>query len=78
MLYIERRIHIPHVDTESPDQTDQALPCPFTESLDILDYRIRPNYHTYPYKCTVKQFHSLQITASALFVINLYPQHMLL
>ena len=30
--------------------------------------RIRPNYHTYPYKCTVKQFHSLQITARVLFV----------
>ena len=37
-------------------------------------YRIRPNYHTYPYKRTVKhkrtvkQFHSLQITASVIFV----------
>ena len=31
-------------------------------------YCIRPNYHTYSYKCTVKQFRSLQITASVLFV----------
>ena len=31
-------------------------------------YRIQPNYRKYPYKCTVKQFLSLQITASVLFV----------
>ena len=31
-------------------------------------YRIWPNYRTCPYKCTVKQFHCLQITASVLFV----------
>ena len=31
-------------------------------------YRIRPNYRTYPYKRIVKQFRSLQITASVLFV----------
>ena len=31
-------------------------------------YHIQPNYHTYPYKRTVKHFLSLQITASALFV----------
>ena len=31
-------------------------------------YHIRPNYRTYPYKRTVKQFRSLQITASVLFV----------
>ena len=31
-------------------------------------YRIRPNYRTYPYKRTVKQFRSLQITASVIFV----------
>ena len=30
--------------------------------------RIRPNYSTYPYKGTVKEFRSLQITASVLFV----------
>ena len=36
------------------------------EKLSI--YRIRPNYCTYPYKSTVKKFHSPQITASALFV----------
>ena len=27
-------------------------------------FRIRPNYSTYPYKRTVKQFRCLQITAS--------------
>ena len=56
-----------------------------------LSYRILSNYHTYPYKCTVKRFHILQITASVtlLFVyfikayvdlncIDFYPQHMLL
>ena len=31
-------------------------------------YRIRLNYRTYPYKHTVGQFHSIQITASVLFV----------
>ena len=31
-------------------------------------YHIWPNYCTYPYKHTVKQFCSLQITASVLFV----------
>ena len=35
---------------------------------DILKYRIQSNYHTYPYKRTVKQFRSRQITASVLFV----------
>ena len=53
-------------------------------------YRIRPNYRTYSYKRTVKQFRRLQITASILFVYffiktyvvgthNIweeYPQHM--
>ena len=32
-----------------------------------IEYRIRPNYRTYPYKRTVKQFRSLQITATVLF-----------
>ena len=34
----------------------------------IKSYSIRPYYRSYPYKRTVKQFHSLQITASVLFV----------
>ena len=41
--------------------------CRFCRALAQLlqkIYRIRPNYRTYPYKRTVKQFHSLQITAS--------------
>ena len=29
----------------------------------MYNYCIRPNYHTYLYKHTVKQFHSLQITS---------------
>ena len=33
-----------------------------------ITYHIRPNYCTYPYKCTVKQVCSLQIIASELFV----------
>ena len=37
-------------------------------TADFDRYHIQPNYHTYPYKCTVKQFHSLQITACVLFV----------
>ena len=36
--------------------------------INIYKYRIRPNYRTYPYKRSVKQFRSLQITASVLFV----------
>ena len=35
-------------------------------------YRIWLNYHTYPYRCTDKQFHSLQITASVHFVYFFY------
>ena len=31
-------------------------------------YRVQPNYRTYTYKRTVKQFCSLQVTASVLFV----------
>ena len=33
-----------------------------------LNYRIRSNYHTYPYKRTVKKFPSLQIIASVIFL----------
>ena len=36
------------------------------------NYRIRPNYRTYPYKRTVKKFSSLQITTSVLFSLLLY------
>ena len=41
------------------------------------DYRIRPNYRTYPYKRTVKKFRSLQITASVLFFFTSLQRHML-
>ena len=37
-------------------------------STDEGKYCIQPNYLTYPYKRTVKQFRSLQITACVLFV----------
>ena len=44
--------------------SDQGLHC-----LSLIQkYLIRPNYRTYSYKHTVKQFGSLQITASVLFV----------
>ena len=33
----------------------------------IQSYRIRPDYHTYPYKRTVEQVSSLQITAGVCF-----------
>ena len=33
-----------------------------------MTYRIQPNYHTYPYKHTFKQFCGIQITASVLYV----------
>ena len=36
------------------------------------NYRIWPNYRTYPYKRTVKKFRSLQITTSVLFSLLLY------
>ena len=35
---------------------------------EYIWYRIRSNYRTYPYKRTVKKFHSLQITASVIFL----------
>ena len=38
------------------------------ETAGGLIYRIRSNYCTYPYKRTVKKFHSLQITASVIFL----------
>ena len=41
----------------------------FIVSGEISVYRIRPNYRTYPYKRTVKQFRCHQITAS---VFSLY------
>ena len=34
----------------------------------LYTYHIQPNYHTYLYKYTMKQFHNVQITASVLFV----------
>ena len=33
-------------------------------------YFNQPNYHTYPYKCTVKQFRSVQITANVLSFLS--------
>ena len=36
-------------------------------------YRIWPNYRTYSYKCTVKQFRSPQVTASAVFQLPARP-----
>ena len=41
---------------------------PYFQGKQTNNYRIQTNYNTYPYKHTVKQFHSLQITASILFV----------
>ena len=34
----------------------------------VFTYRIRSNYRTYPYKRTVKKFHSLQMAVSIPFV----------
>ena len=46
------------------------------KSIDLrpffTTYRIWPNYYTYPYKRTVKQIHSLKITASVLFCLLFY------
>ena len=39
-----------------------------SSSLKMQKHYIQPNYRTYPYKCTVKQSHSLKITAHLLFV----------
>ena len=44
--------------------------CTYEQQTNI--YRIRPNYRTYPYKRTVKKFHSFQITTSVLFSLLLY------
>ena len=47
----------------------KALLIIYTFLWELLDtYCIRPNYCTYSYKRTVKQFRSLQITASVLLV----------
>ena len=37
-------------------------------AIKFMHYRIQSNYRTYPYKRTVKKFHSLQITASVIFL----------
>ena len=54
-------------------KSDQHMYHNYYKYLDILftvtTYRSTlPNYRTYPYKRTVKQFRSLQITVSVLFV----------
>ena len=55
--------------SEGPSHTAQMHKL-FWSSLCI--YSIRPNYRTYPYKGTVKQFLSLQVTASVLFCLLFY------
>ena len=57
---------------EKNEQTmTKQMPClkPLTtkeEELQQRNYRIQPNYRTYPYKRTVKQFWGLQIVACVL------------
>ena len=41
-------------------------------STPFEEYHIRSNYRTYPYKRTVKQFRSLQITACVFLSIRAY------
>ena len=48
------------------DQNDHII-CS-CDIMTFLKYCIRPNYCTYSYKRTVRQFRSLRITASVLFV----------
>ena len=38
------------------------------DNILFFYYRIRSNYRTYPYKCTLMKFRSLQITASVHFI----------
>ena len=46
-----------------------SLESPYLSHLSVhLKYRIQPNYRTCFYKRTVKQFRSLQITTSVIFV----------
>ena len=59
--------------TISRKTTGELKPALFARNLTLnshaaanYKYRIRPNYCTYPYKRTVKQFRSLQNTASVL------------
>ena len=47
----------------------------FLISTQKHTYRFLPNYHTYPYKRTVKQFRSLQIATSVLFVYFFIKQY---
>ena len=58
-----------YVDVQRADSDDWS---PFSCVLWLLPflgiYHIQPNYHTYPYKHTIKKFHSLQITASVHFI----------
>ena len=56
--------------TQDQDKTlyDPLMPLDAFGRQGHKNYRIRPNYRTYPYVHTVKQFRSLQITASVLFV----------
>ena len=56
VLIILQNISVPSSASQPPERRVKSK------------YRIRSNYRTYPYKRTVKQFRSLQITASVLFV----------
>ena len=62
-VYLFTQMFALDISTEYRIWSGSAL---FTIQSAVL-YRIRPNYCTYPYKRTVKQFRSLQITASVLF-----------
>ena len=69
------------MDNRYPDQPalstqlDQEIHYPLTDLLGTEEnrnnYRSQPNYHTYPYKRTVKQFRSLQITDRVLLSTSL-------
>ena len=61
----------------TPDLQVVRAQCDYLKTKKMCDcayrgmcgnYCIRPNYHTYPYKRTVKRFRSLQITIHVIYL----------
>ena len=73
LLYTWRNIESLGIQNVSCEDSDRTAWVWIFAGLICLknswcNYRIRPDYRSYPYKGTWKQFCSLQVTASVLFV----------
>ena len=62
-MFINERTY-EQTDERTEEKPDSNIPSAGLSRCDKNTYLIPSNYHTYPYKHTVKQFRSLKITAS--------------